>query len=142
MDDEIKDFDLTAGLDEPPSAEFKAGGKTWHIRASIPIMPFADAFTIGADGKQRVQIERLVQMCIVPEETEELIALLNDPAKSPITNRNMEEFFNFIMEKAGKVVPVASSSSSNGSATNGRTSAARSSGRAGNRRQLPPSRLT
>lgn len=139
-DDPIKDFDLTAGLEDPPAAEFKAGGKTWHIRASIPIMPFADSFTVGADGKQRVQIERLVQMCVVPEETEELLALLNDPAKSPITNRNMEEFFNFIMEKAGKVVPVVSSSSSNGSATNGRTSGARSSGRATPRKQLPRSR--
>jgi hypothetical protein len=139
MTDEIKDFDLTAGLEDPPAGEFKAGGKTWHIRASIPIMPFADAFNVGADGRQRVQIEKLVQMCIVPEEVEELTALLNDPAKSPITNRNMEEFFNFIMEKAGKALPDVSSSSSNGSATNGRTSGARSSGRAGGRRQSPHS---
>jgi hypothetical protein len=140
MEDEIKDFDLSAGLDEPPSGEFKAGGQTWHIRASIPIMPFTSAFAVDAEGKSRIQIERLIEMCIVPEETEELMKLLNDPAKSPITNRNMEEFFNFIMEKAGKAPSGESSSSSNGSKTNGRTSGVRSSSAGGRRKPLPPSR--
>jgi hypothetical protein len=139
-DETIKDFDLTSGLEDPPAAEFKAGGRTWHIRASIPVVPFATAWSTGPDGQQRIQIENVVRMCIVPDETDEFLALLNDPVRSPVTNRNMEEFFNFLMEKAGKVQPAASSSSSNGSSTNGRTSAARSSSAAGRRRPSPRSR--
>ena len=140
MTDEIRDFDATAGLDEPPAGEFKAGGKTWHIRASIPVMPFANSFNVGPDGRQRVEVEHLVRMCIVPEETEDFLALLQDPAISPITNRNMEEFFNYLMETAGKARHGESPSSSNGSRTNGRTSAAHSSSGGGRRRPSPPSR--
>jgi hypothetical protein len=142
MDEEIMDFDATAGLEDPPSGEFKAGGRVWHIRASIPIMPFANAWTTGPNGEQRMQVEKLVQMCLVPDEVEDFTALLQDPARSPITNRNMQAFFDFIMEKAGKVPPAEPSSSPNGSATNGHTSVVRSSVKAGRQRQLPSSRST
>ena len=108
----IKDFDALSGMDGAPKA-FKLGGKTWHIKPEIPVVPFLRAVS-GKVGDE-IPIEKLLECVIVPKEVDELIALVNDPRTAPLTRKNLPLFTEWLVEATSDRPTIPPSSLEGGS---------------------------
>ena len=135
---ESHDFD--ADRTSAPSCKFKLGGKWWHCRASVPfgflrglLDDQGPAEGVEALKSRMVQIERFFSAAIVPGESADFLAMLNDPS-SPVGLPEVQPVIDFINEAMLKRPTERSSVSSPGPRKTTRTSKGASSSRATPRR--------
>ena len=115
-----KDFNALSGRNKPPKADFELGfdeagePRVWHVRGTVPALPFIKAWQ-NDPGRGNITLTDLIPIVLVADEVEPFLAMLDDPATSPLTMDNLQPFVEWLVATVGDRPTSPPSSSEGGS---------------------------